>query len=205
VADLKGVERKGDWIQVYPSGIQFWPLDPRPEDVHLEDIAHSLSHQCRFAGHCAALYVVADHSIRVSCEVERLARVSQYDEHAVRWLSKLGLMHDSPEAYVIDVPRPLKRHLGGYADFEGANARAIGKCFGLGEALVDLPALVKHVDEVLLATERRDLLKPPPALWTGAQDGQVLPLEERIVPLSPEEARRVFLNRAKELGLASSS
>ncbi len=55
------------------------------------------------------------------------------------------------------------------------------------------------------ANGRRDLLKPPPALWTGAQDGQVLPLEERIVPLSPEEARRVFLNRAKELGLASSS
>lgn len=42
--------RKGDWMTTF-SGVQFWPLDPRREEIRLEDIAHSLSQQCRFAGH----------------------------------------------------------------------------------------------------------------------------------------------------------
>ena len=62
--------RKGDWILTY-SGIEFWPLDPRPEDVRIEDIAHALSMQCRFAGHCDRFYSVAEHSIRVADLVPR--------------------------------------------------------------------------------------------------------------------------------------
>lgn len=40
-------ERKGVWIQTY-TGRMFWPLDPRPEEIWIEDIAHALSLQCRF-------------------------------------------------------------------------------------------------------------------------------------------------------------
>lgn len=58
-------ERIGDWMQVY-SGKQFWPLDPRPEEIEIEDIAHSLANMCRFAGHSEKFYSVADHSHRVA-------------------------------------------------------------------------------------------------------------------------------------------
>ena len=47
--------RKGDWMQTI-SGRQFWPIDPRPEDVFIEDIAHALSMMCRFNGHCDRFY-----------------------------------------------------------------------------------------------------------------------------------------------------
>src|ERR1700693_75116 len=54
--------RKGDWIQTF-TGRQFWPLDPRPEEVCIEDIAHGLSNECRFAGQCRSFYSVAQHSV----------------------------------------------------------------------------------------------------------------------------------------------
>ena len=79
-------ERRGDWIQTY-LGIQFWPLDPRPEEVMLFDIAHSLSNMCRFTGHCREFYSVAQHSVIVSQNVPR--------EDAA-W----GLLHDASEAYM---------------------------------------------------------------------------------------------------------
>ena len=48
--------RNGSWIQTY-TGIQFWPLDPRPEEIEIRDIAHALSLLCRFNGHCRVFYV----------------------------------------------------------------------------------------------------------------------------------------------------
>ena len=56
--------RKGDWIQTY-SAISFWPLDARAEEIEIADIAHSLSLQCRFAGHCEEFYSVAEHCCHI--------------------------------------------------------------------------------------------------------------------------------------------
>jgi hypothetical protein len=58
-------ERVGDWIKTF-SGINFYPMDPRPEDIRIEDIAHALSNQCRFSGHVAVFHSVAQHSILVA-------------------------------------------------------------------------------------------------------------------------------------------
>ena len=88
-------ERVGDWIQTM-SGVIFYPLDPRPEEIRIEDIAHALSHQCRFAGHCREFYSVAEHSVRVSRELP---------QEFMLW----GLLHDASEAYLVDLPRPIKR------------------------------------------------------------------------------------------------
>lgn len=52
--------RKGDWILTF-TGRRFYPLDPRPEDVCLEDIAHALSLICRYNGHSRFFYSVAEH------------------------------------------------------------------------------------------------------------------------------------------------
>ena len=60
--------RKGDWMQTY-TGRQFWPIDPRANEVHIEDIAHALSMMCRYNGHCRTFYSVAEHSVLVSQHV----------------------------------------------------------------------------------------------------------------------------------------
>ena len=77
------------------SGIQFWPLLPNGADIRIEDIAHALSNQCRFAGHTRVFYSMAEHSVRVS----QLCRL----EDAL-W----SLLHDASEAFLSDIPAPLK-------------------------------------------------------------------------------------------------
>ncbi len=73
-------------------------LNPRPEEIDIEDVAHALSHACRFAGHVPAFYSVAQHSILVS---------ELLDARTALW----GLLHDASEAYLHDLTRPLKRAL----------------------------------------------------------------------------------------------
>jgi len=58
-------DRIGDWIQMN-NGKPFWPLDPRLSEITLEDIARSLSMQCRWNGHCKEFYSVAQHCVLVS-------------------------------------------------------------------------------------------------------------------------------------------
>jgi hypothetical protein len=177
-------QRSGDWIITFRS-VQFFPLDPRVEEIHLEDIAHSLSNQCRFAGHCKSFYSVAQHSVLVSRRVPV--------EHA-RW----GLLHDAAEAYLVDLPRPIKRcsAMGDlYREIEARLMRAICERFGLpfGE-----PPEVKAIDNAMLMTEKRDVMPPSPVEW-HCTDEKALP--EIIVPWSPTEAEARFLGRASGLGI----
>lgn len=175
--------RVGDWMQTY-TGVQFWPLDPRREDIRLEDIAHSLSLQCRFAGHCTSFYSVAQHSVLVSRIVPK---------HVAAW----GLMHDAAEAYLVDLPRPVKRHseLGElYRQIERQLMLMVCSRFGLR---FDEPMTVKHADDVLLMTEKRDLMPNSPAKWRETSE----PMPEAIIPWGPERAKAEFLQRAAELGI----
>ena len=178
-------KREGDWIQTY-SGIQFWPLDPRPEEVWLKDIAHALSNQCRFAGHCLSFYSVAQHAILVSRSVPK--------EYAI-W----GLLHDAAEAYLVDLPRPIKNHstLGNhYRRAEEYLMRTICTRFGLP---VEEPWSVRIADNRVLMTEKRDLLSRSLALWA---EPQVEPLVATIRPWQPRTAERKFLLEATILGIS---
>jgi hypothetical protein len=166
-------------------GRQFWPLDPRPEEVHIDDIAHALSNMCRFAGHCREFYSVAEHCVRVSA----LANAAE-PEHALA-----ALLHDATEAYVVDVPRPLKPFLDGYKSIEARVARAIETRFGLAIGALDSP-FVKHWDEVLLATEARDIMGGESA---GKWSLRAAPLPNRIAPWTPRDARERFLVRFSAL------
>lgn len=184
-------DRKGNWSQTF-TGVQFWPLDPRPEDVRAADIAHALSLQCRFAGHCRVPYSVAEHSVRVAEWV--------WDEtNGDRRASLAGLLHDASEAYCVDVPRPLKPHLGGYREIEHGVMRAIEAWAGLPIGACEVP-IIKRADEVLLMTEARDLMGPAPAPWTFAQGAPAKPLREKIVPWGWKRAEAAFLGRLAFLG-----
>lgn len=173
---------RSDWMQTY-TGRVFWPLEPRPEDVDIVDIAHALANLCRYGGHSKVFYSVAHHSVLVSQIVPPADAL---------W----GLMHDSAEAYVIDLIRPIKHSEGAhwYREAEARVMAAICERFGLPKKQ---PASVDEADLVMLATERRDLMAPPPRPWR--RDGT--PLAEHIYPWTPQRAEMEFLHRAAALGL----
>lgn len=173
-------QRKGDWMQTY-TGKQFWPLDPRAGEIDILDIAHSLSLQCRYAGHCQRFYSVAEHSVYVSQVIE--------PEFAL-----LGLLHDAAEAYLVDVPRPVKPFLDGYAAMETRLQEEIAYKFGLWWDHRKTEA-VKRADNAVLLAEKEDLMPNSPAPWNvpGAAAGV------RIMCLSPEAARGFFIKRFVEL------
>jgi len=166
------------WIQTY-SGKQFWPLAPRAEDFDIEDIAHSLSMQCRFNGHCKAFYSVADHCVRVS-------RLVPHED--AMW----GLLHDAGEAYLADLPRPLKLEMPSYQELEEQLLKVFARAFSLPWPI---PASIKAADDIMLATEKRDLMESPPVSW-GLD---AIPHGDTITPLSPMAAKHAFLARYIEL------
>jgi hypothetical protein len=173
------VSRAGGWICT-ASGREFWPLDPRPEEVDIEDIAHALSRACRFAGHCSRLYTVGEHSILVASWVP--------PEDAL-W----GLLHDAAEAYLPDMPRPLKR-LPEFAWYRAAERRvmdAVCDRFGLPRAE---PQSVKAADLRALATEARDLMPPRSVTRWGSIAG-VEPYPDDLKPeCHPDVTREAFLD-----------
>lgn len=179
-------ERRGDWFQT-ATGKQFWPLDPHPDEVCIEDIAHHLANQCRFAGACRAFYSVAQHSVLVSCAVP---------PEDQKW----GLLHDAAEAYLQDLIRPIKAAsaLGEeYRKIEDIVLRAVCERFGLP---VEEPHSVKVADVRVLLAEKRDLTLPAPAPWGfGQRAFEVEPVEEVIVPWSPREAHYRFFQRYAKL------
>lgn len=168
------------WIQTY-SGRRFTPTNPNPDAIIIQDISHSLSMQCRFSGHTKKFYSVAQHSVLVSY-------ICNHED--ALW----GLMHDATEAYLVDVPRPLKKSgkFDAYNQFEKVMQQAICKRFGLPE---EEPPSVKSADTILLATEARDLMYPLRSDWVQP----VEPLPFKIDPLGPRDAKDLFMKRFYEL------
>ena len=196
-------QRRGPWIQTF-SGRSVTPLDGHTDDVCLLDIAHSLGLKCRYNGHVAWPYSVADHSVRVS-------RLLTGD----RELKLAGLLHDAAEAYLTDVARPLKAGLyfampsapsGEWAvpfkEVEEALLRVIFQHFRLPWPDEAGWAAIKHADMVMLATEKRDLMGPEPRPWVELPD----PVPRRLLPWpDPLIARNAFINETISLGLLISA
>jgi hypothetical protein len=170
------------WIQTF-TGKAFHYDAPTPEMVNIRDIAHALSNLCRFGGHTECFYSVAEHSILVSHLVHPMYAMQ-------------GLLHDATEAYVVDVPRPLKELLTDYQDVEYHVWQVIAAKFGLPELL---HPSIKLADNMVLLTERNALLKqPPPIPWTWAKGLE--PAKVEINCYQSATVERMFLKRFKDLG-----
>jgi 5'-deoxynucleotidase YfbR-like HD superfamily hydrolase len=169
------------YIQTY-SGLMVNPLTPRCEDITIGDIAHSLSLKTRFNGHCDIFYCVSEHSVRCARYLQR-----QYGNQK---LSLAGLLHDAAEAYLCDIPSPLKPHIPGFKQMESRLMEVIVGKYGVAEELHD--QRIKEADFVLLSTETRDLVGNMAHERWGSKFGR--PLAEKIVPLSPREAEVEFLS-----------
>ncbi len=179
------------WFITY-TGRQFWPLEPRAEEVSIIDIAHALSHVARWTGHTREHFSVAQHSYLVSITAECSARAKDMAPGYVRTVALWGLLHDAPEAYIADVARPVKHDVFGqrYREIESRLMRAICDRFLLPH---EMPAAVKEADDRLLVTERRDLMSAPPS--APVRDPDVAPLQAQIRPVSPPIAKAFFLER----------
>lgn len=170
----------GDWMQTY-TGKAFWPLDPRIEDLDPRDIAHALSLLCRYGGHVKRFYSVAEHCVLMSRAVA--------PEHAL-W----ALLHDAAEAYVVDVPRPLKLSMPDYRAAEAAIMDVICERFGLHR---HEPKAVKDADNAILNDEREALMAPPPLPWRAIE--QVPRLGVTIRCWAPTVAEYEYARRLQEL------
>lgn len=172
---------RGPWIQTF-TGRAFHYRDARPEDIHIEDIAQALSHHCRFAGMTSRFYSVAEHSVLVS---------QQFADPELRMI---GLLHDATEAYILDIPTPLKQLLPEYQAFEHQLYGVIARRFGLPP---EIPAEVHVVDKRMMITERPHLF-PRMLPWTKYAD--VKPIEGVSVKCWPSGAARIdFLNEFHEI------
>jgi len=174
--------RYGGWMQVYTGG-KFYPLDPRPEEIFIEDIAHALSLLCRYVGHIKRFYSVAEHCWYVS---ERVSK-----ENAL-W----GLLHDATEAYLSDISHPLKYmpEMAIYKKIEKDVQKVICARFGLSETE---PQEVKDIENRLLANETRDLFPKRHKDWHWKHKSL---RKLYIAGYQPQQIEKMYLDRFYELG-----
>lgn len=182
-------------IQMF-TGRMVDPLNPTIEDINIHDFIHALANKCRFTGHTKEFYSVAQHSVLVSCVAERLAKKKQLSQKDIEIVAKQGLLHEGDEVALPDIPTPIKV-LEQFAFLKVAakswHSLTMRK-FGL--PLIENP-LVKQADRILLMTEKRDLMNST-NVWCQEEEG-IIPMEEKIIPMMPNEAKRMFLTRYKQL------
>lgn len=169
--------RNGDFIITY-TGRQFWPLDPCPNGIDILDIAHALSNVCRFTGHTRFHYSVAQHSVIASRQFNRYPENMQ------------ALLHDSAEAYICDMAKPVKRFINGYDEIEAKLMFTICEKFLLPWPF---PAAIKDADNKMLWTEKRDLMRNHDE-WRPSGE----PYPFHIEQWTPSVAEREFLKRFEE-------
>lgn len=159
------------------SGVYVDVMQPVPGMFHIEDIAHALSMQPRFAGHLNVKYTVAQHCL----EVVEWLRLNNHSKST----QLEGLMHDASEAYLIDVPSPIKRHLFNYQDIERDVMEAIHEKFGIQPIKLSWNA-VHEADRYMLGREWHEFVMRSPVL-------------EPIVVLRQKQAKQKFLQMFKKL------
>lgn len=171
----------GAWIQTW-TGRVMHPVEPDPSEIEIDDIANALARQCRYGGHCLRFYSVAEHCVLLADYAA--------PEHAF-----CALMHDASEAYLIDIPRPLKPALVGYHAIEDRLMMMIAAKFDFRWP----PAPeVKRLDAAIVTDERHQNMESngiADRLW-----GATLPaLGVTLQFWTPEIAAIEFLTRFHRL------
>lgn len=150
------------YITTY-SKIHFTPLEPKKEQILVEDIAHAQSLMTRANGHFPEFYSVAQHSI--ACGKEAVAR--GYSDRLVA----ACLLHDGSEAYLSDITRPVKGELEGYRRIEKILQDAIYECFLGSLPTEEEKEAIRSVDDTCLYYEflhymGEELAKEPPRKYS---------------------------------------
>jgi len=183
MTDTKLYQVEDGWIETF-TGRQFHFNDPTPDQIDLMDIAHALSLLCRYNGHTKRFYSVAEHSVLIS----RWLRANGHEA-----LALTGLMHDAAEAYIGDMPRPIKVTLPAFKTMETAIDTAVATKF---ELFYPFPDIIKECDSRILVDERAQVMNSSPHEWgTDQLEG----LGVAVHGLGPDSARDLFLREFHEL------
>jgi hypothetical protein len=169
---------RGPWLELQ-SGKRWYVMDPQAKDVDIQDIASALSKVCRFGGHTRHFYSVAQHCVLGAEMIKADLRNSKAAFHF--------LLHDASEAYLVDIPRPVKQLMPTYKELEDMTQQVIAEKFNLD---FPFPAYVHEVDNRMLVTEQRDLLPPGPP-YTNAVPYRKLDLTNET--WDPGQAQRMWL------------
>ena len=149
------------YITTY-TGKHFDPVTPDKNLIDIRDIAHALSLICRGNGHVKTFFSVGQHCINAAKE----AILRGYSDRVIL----ACLIHDAGEAYLSDVPRPVKPSMPEYNQLEDRLLNMIYEKF-LGSPLTEEEQrLVKSVDNDLLYYDLKELLNevldvPAPSLY----------------------------------------
>jgi len=182
------------WIETC-SGGRFDVANPRAEDVRIEDIAMSLAQTCRFRGHALRWISVGWHSVVVHGVVAMLR-----DDHQVRLAA---LLHDAAEAYVGDMPRPLKLAFPEFVRAEARVQQVIHRRFGL-QPSEDVMLLIRKVDNQTLLEEARVYMATAGRGWELLDEGLSIP-PSKFVPPCPQDFRDVVRQFLARFDAASSA
>ena len=187
VPHINGTGRPGDvWLQTH-LGRQLRVPEWNHDAICLEETAYVLSGIHRFGARTDPYYTVSEHSVRVADCIALLggSALEQF----------VGINHEGDEALLgFDPASPLLRLL---PDLKALKRLAHESYMRRYDLPIELPAIVKHVDLVLLATEKRDLMQPEPMRWMELPE----PLKTKIVPWPNPYAR--FVQRWRELAQAA--
>lgn len=164
------------------------PYDPKPDQVTLESIAHSLAMTPRFSGHTRYFYSIAQHSLYVAAHVPQDQRLR-------------ALLHDASEAYLTDIPSPYKMQIPGYKEVERRVTNAIGLHFGI-EGLADKTPEIKAADRRALGHEANSFM-PVNGDWYGSYYRQAIEDTKHLPPIDVFNGNEGFI--VSERGRISTS
>lgn len=181
------------WITTYPCKKEVYPFEPKMEDLDIMDVAQSLSIQSRFHGFCKAPFSVAQHVVNVK-DLVKLAGGS-------RVAQMLALQHDTPEAYLSDVARPLKQlGIPAYREAEKKWDAIVEEAYitPLGEITDEDRLLIKRSDRLALIWEM-SWLKDDARVYEYMDERTLDDVPFRQVAWSWSQARSIFLGEFYEL------
>jgi uncharacterized protein len=181
----------GYWLDT-ASGRRVNLANPDPNSIALEDVAGALSRICRFGGHSREYYSVAQHAVLVERIVARWAR------HDLRLPA---LHHDSHEAFLCDLPSPLKHaleaadDLRAYRELRCRFDRAIADALGVPRELSpDDIAVIAEADALAFQVEAERFLAGGGRAAIADHGGRNSSWPEIAcpAPLDPPAAARAF-------------
>lgn len=143
------------------SGMYINPLNPDPSAIRIIDIAHALGNNCRYGGHCPRFYSVAEHSLLV----RNLMKQQKHDPIVLF----AALMHDAEEAYMLDMPTPVKVNFPSYID----------ACNNLRKVIWDVFQIPYELYEVVKPFDNEAYFQERKRLWTKGSWHTYKPLEAK--------------------------
>lgn len=162
-------------------------LDMRRDDFCIEDIAHGLSHCCRYNGQTSRFYSVAEHCVRLS----EWAMFQGRKINIARYL----LLHDASEAYVGDIVYHLKKLLPDFIRIEEEILDSILIRYGVITTSEE-KAIAKMWDRSICVDEMRELM---PSLDPAFQTDGIINLQIKIEGWTPEVAKQRYMSAFSKL------